>query len=63
MKQRIGKYLAAFGLGCGALETAYFGWNAFPKSGAELAADIICFAVVLLGWFLARAGNGEATKA
>jgi hypothetical protein len=38
----------ALALGYGWWETAYFGWNAFPKSGAEMACDGIALLLIII---------------
>lgn len=38
----------ALALGYGLWEPAYFGWSAFPKSGAEMACDGIALLLIII---------------
>lgn len=43
------------------LETAYFGWNLYPKSRAEMVMDMLCF-VLFLQCVARREGSGDANQ-
>ena len=52
----LGLILILFACFFGFYESSHFGWNLFPKSGAELACDVICLLALFAGEELLRKG-------